>query len=60
MRGGTMSKLYFFKHEMENNGLNWGFEISSNEDGEDVIECLWFASEDERDEAMLSEKEYHV
>jgi len=49
------NEVYFFKCEMENAGLNYGFEIANGEEGEEVIECLWFATEGERDEAMRNE-----
>ena len=47
-------EIFLFKCQMENNGLNFGFEIATDEEGEDVIECLWFATKVERDEAMLT------
>ena len=60
LRAAAQAKpeIFLFKCQMVNNGLNFGFEITTDKEGENVIECLWFATKVERDEAMLTEAKY--
>jgi hypothetical protein len=50
------ANVYVFECEMENDGLNYGFEISTDEEGVEIIGCMWFATEEKRNQKMASFK----